>query len=385
MSPRGLPLFKDVLRTLRSKKSANMPFYAVARGRQVGVFQSWDLCQENVANYKGAKYKKFETQEDAWNFVKQFRFKSVKPSDREDEAPIAKQMKVDTTKERADDASNSTFDFAAFNVRLTNLENSYQEKIRSLEERLRALENDRSEEGNQSKSGKMATADPSSVAGHSKMSASKRKLLETATDITKPRQYSTTALKRMKPSDDRVEIIDSFSEESSNDVQFKVDSENYVVVYTDGACSKNGAGLENAKAGIGVWFNDGHPLNVSAPVKGRATNNVAEFQAAIAAAEMAAGAGISKLCIVTDSQFVISCMTSWIKSWKKNDWKTNKGEPVVNKEQVLELENALKALDDVKWLHVRGHQGIHGNEQADLLARNGAEKYVYKTHGAHTL
>lgn len=368
-----------------------MPYYAVARGRQVGVFQSWNSCQEMISNFKGAKYKKFESQDDAWDFVKQFRYKSVKPSDREEEEPpIAKQMKVETSNAKGtDEPSNSTFDFAAFNVRLTNLENSYQEKIRSLEERLRALENDRSGEGNKDGSqteGKKGSSDPSSVAGHSKMSASKRKLLESASDIIKPRQYSTSALKRMKPSEvELCEEMDLVSGSSSTDVPFKVDAEDYVMVYTDGACSKNGAGLETAKAGIGVWFNDGHPLNVSAPVKGRATNNVAEFQAAIAAAEMAAGSGISKLCIVTDSQFVINCMTSWIKSWKKNDWKTGKGEPVINKQEVLELEKACKALDDVKWLHVRGHQGVHGNEQADLLARNGAERYIFDTHGAHTV
>lgn len=32
-------------------------------------------------------------------------------------------------------------------------------------------------------------------------------------------------------------------------------------VYTDGACSSNGK--EEAKAGIGVWFGDNHPLYVA--------------------------------------------------------------------------------------------------------------------------
>lgn len=32
----------------------------------------------------------------------------------------------------------------------------------------------------------------------------------------------------------------------------------YAVVYTDGACENNGQ--KNAKAGIGVWFSDGHPM-----------------------------------------------------------------------------------------------------------------------------
>jgi hypothetical protein len=39
---------------------------------------------------------------------------------------------------------------------------------------------------------------------------------------------------------------------------FEVDSEGYVVVYTDGACRANGK--NGARAGIGVWFGDSHSL-----------------------------------------------------------------------------------------------------------------------------
>lgn len=41
--------------------------------------------------------------------------------------------------------------------------------------------------------------------------------------------------------------------------KFYFDKENnYVLVYTDGSCENNGK--SNAKAGIGVWFGDDHPL-----------------------------------------------------------------------------------------------------------------------------
>lgn len=39
---------------------------------------------------------------------------------------------------------------------------------------------------------------------------------------------------------------------------FEVDQNGYVHVYTDGACQNNGR--VGAKAGIGVWFADNHPL-----------------------------------------------------------------------------------------------------------------------------
>lgn len=39
---------------------------------------------------------------------------------------------------------------------------------------------------------------------------------------------------------------------------FEVDENGYVHVYTDGACENNGR--VGARAGIGVWFADNHPL-----------------------------------------------------------------------------------------------------------------------------
>ncbi|XP_063228766.1 uncharacterized protein LOC134534313 [Bacillus rossius redtenbacheri] len=153
---------------------------------------------------------------------------------------------------------------------------------------------------------------------------------------------------------------------------FNVDPDGYVHVYTDGACEKNG--FSGAKAGIGVWFGHNHPLNSSEPVRGRPTNNTAEIQAAQYAAELARGAGVRKLCINTDSMFLINSMTLWLDKWKRNKWQLSGGGPVKNKESFEALEAALRGLS-VKWNHVRGHAGILGNEMADSLARSGALRY----------
>jgi hypothetical protein len=40
--------------------------------------------------------------------------------------------------------------------------------------------------------------------------------------------------------------------------EFETDENGYVHVYTDGACENNGRA--GARAGIGVWFADNHPL-----------------------------------------------------------------------------------------------------------------------------
>jgi ribonuclease HI len=45
-----------------------------------------------------------------------------------------------------------------------------------------------------------------------------------------------------------------------------------VIIYTDGACSSNGRA--HAKAGVGVYFGDNHPDNISEPLlTGPHTNN----------------------------------------------------------------------------------------------------------------
>jgi ribonuclease HI len=48
-----------------------MSFYAVAQGKQCGIFNSWNECQENVKGFKGAKFKKFSNENDAKQFIQE--------------------------------------------------------------------------------------------------------------------------------------------------------------------------------------------------------------------------------------------------------------------------------------------------------------------------
>lgn len=47
-----------------------MTFYAVANGRNIGIFLNWNDCNNSVKGYKNALYKKFDTKEEADNFIK---------------------------------------------------------------------------------------------------------------------------------------------------------------------------------------------------------------------------------------------------------------------------------------------------------------------------
>lgn len=45
-----------------------MKFYAVRRGRTIGIFESWDACRAQVHHFPGAEYKAFPTREEAEAF-----------------------------------------------------------------------------------------------------------------------------------------------------------------------------------------------------------------------------------------------------------------------------------------------------------------------------
>ena len=46
-----------------------MPFYAVAKGHNIGIYQFWNDCKEQVIGYKGAIYKKFTLESEAEDYI----------------------------------------------------------------------------------------------------------------------------------------------------------------------------------------------------------------------------------------------------------------------------------------------------------------------------
>lgn len=83
----------------------------------------------------------------------------------------------------------------------------------------------------------------------------------------------------------------------------------HLVLYTDGACSKNGK--KGSRAGYGVYFGENDPRNISAPLPGKATNQRAEMMAVLVAMRsvlddhMLAPGGT--LTIRTDSMVCYGC------------------------------------------------------------------------------
>jgi ribonuclease HI len=214
-----------------------MPFYAVANGRDVGIFLSWDECNSSVKGYKNALYKKFDKREQAEEFIRAQEFIRLNQQD------------TITTVEKVDDFV--------------------------------------------------------------------------------PDYY----------------------------------------VYTDGACSNNGK--PNAQAGIGIYFGDDDPCNVSQKIDGNQTNNAAELSAIIETYSIIEDdiANGKKVAIVTDSEYAIKCVSSYGEKCCGEGWSKD----IPNKELVKLAYEMYKDKPNIKFIHIKAHTSntdIHsiGNANADHLA-----------------
>lgn len=147
-----------------------------------------------------------------------------------------------------------------------------------------------------------------------------------------------------------------------------------VVVYTDGACEKNGK--RGARAGVGVYFGANNPRNVSEPLAGpRQTNQRAELSAILRTLEILDFTPTKRLAIYTDSQYSIDCLTKWHRGWEFKGWINTKEEPVENQDLIKGALHLIrtKHRGQVEFVKVRGHAGIQGNVRADKLAVKGRD------------
>ncbi|MBQ9872868.1 MAG: ribonuclease HI [Thermoguttaceae bacterium] len=138
-----------------------------------------------------------------------------------------------------------------------------------------------------------------------------------------------------------------------------------VALFTDGACSGNpGPGgwafvMRHLATGKELERSGGEP---------ETTNNRMELRAVVE--------GLSALKrpvsvkIVSDSAYVLNGLSSWIKSWKKNDWKRRDGAKWVEVKNV-DLWKRLDELvseHEVEFSKIKGHSGHPENERCDELA-----------------
>lgn len=141
-----------------------------------------------------------------------------------------------------------------------------------------------------------------------------------------------------------------------------------IEVWCDGACSGN--------PGPGGWgaILIARDTATGAEVKRReisggsssTTNNRMELTAVLMA--LAALERPANVQLLVDSKYVMDGFErGWVRSWKRNGWRTVEKKPVANRELWEQLDEQI-ARHQVRWVKVRGHAGVAINEQVDRLA-----------------
>jgi len=85
----------------------------------------------------------------------------------------------------------------------------------------------------------------------------------------------------------------------------------------------------------------------------------------------------ARICVVTDSSYVVKSFEQYLASWIQRNWMTAAGQPVANQDLWTQVQ-AIKArlLDrgfDFQMKLVKGHAAIESNERADVLAVSAAQ------------
>jgi ribonuclease HI len=162
-----------------------------------------------------------------------------------------------------------------------------------------------------------------------------------------------------------------------------------IIVFTDGA-TPNNQSKNLKKGGIGVYFGDNNIYNISKQIieteKDKVTNQVCETMACIIALETIVSTqkiGKKEITLYTDSMYLVNAMTSWAKTWKKNNWMKSNGKLIENMELIQKLYYLSINLK-VTYIHVKAHTKAPpldsdeynlywGNYMADKLASNAAK------------
>jgi ribonuclease HI len=141
-----------------------------------------------------------------------------------------------------------------------------------------------------------------------------------------------------------------------------------VQLITDGACIGN--------PGPGGWaciLRSGEKTKEMFGSEAHTTNNRMEITAAIEGLR-----ALREPCeveVVTDSEYLKNGITTWIKGWKRNGWKTAARKPVVNQDLWMTLDE-LVAKHQIQWTWTKGHADHPDNNRCDELATQAAREQL---------
>lgn len=139
-----------------------------------------------------------------------------------------------------------------------------------------------------------------------------------------------------------------------------------VIIYTDGACSKN-----PGPGGWGAVLLYGEAQKQISGSEAMTTNNRMELRAVIEALK-----SLKRQCqieLYTDSKYVQQGISIWIHNWKKNAWRGSDKKPIKNQDLWQELDKQAQK-HKISWNWVKGHSDNELNNLADKLATAAIKK-----------
>ncbi|KJK91959.1 hypothetical protein H633G_04174 [Metarhizium anisopliae BRIP 53284] len=332
MNKRAAPGVNATASPPKKRKTDNVQkFYAVQAGFRPGVYMTYAECSAQTAGFRGAVFKSFTSRSDAEAFAEG---KKVAASSDEPERFYAVAV------------GNPTGIYTDWNEAALAIKGVKGPKYKRFGTRMEAvvyIKQHGSREAIEALGETYAAApvefpvSPTPVVASAKKTASK------------------TAAKKAEPGVQRP-------------------AEDVLQIYTDGSSLANGKA--GSRAGVGVYFGDGDPRNVSERLVGDPqTNQRAELMAMLRALEIAPLE--QTVQIISDSQYSINCVTQWAIGWKHKGWKTATGENVKNQDIIRavldKMDERTKTGANTYFHWVKGHASDRGNVAADRLAVRGAK------------
>lgn len=345
---------------------ASRVFYAVAKGKRVGIYNTWVDCKKFVDGYGGAVFKKFGTEREAERFIKNYQQHGSSKSNVEKLRPVEQR-----SANAREDSSKETF----YAVKSSNP--SVPNKI--FKDWQACSQYVSGKRGLSFK--KFATSSEATkfVAGSLDPKLLVQRLDTTARDF-----------------DQRHTLQAEHDSEESAALRSKT-----VSVFCDGSSLGNGTSL--AAAGYGVYFQDySHYEQISEPLtKGEPTNNRAELKAVLEALlkiwnSIKKNEPVPLFHIFTDSELVARLINdeAVVLTDQQLRARTN-GDlivPLVHVHQKVQRfydinesfykDSSSGASRKLRIEWVKGHSDSVGNTIADELARNGAAKSQFLIRGA---
>lgn len=142
-----------------------------------------------------------------------------------------------------------------------------------------------------------------------------------------------------------------------------------ITIYTDGSSRGN-----PGPGGWGAIIRTDDEVRELGGREDHTTNNRMELSAAIGALTYVSQNNLKgSIVLQSDSKYVISGITSWVKGWQRNGWITAGKKEVENRDLWEVLDSVSKNLS-IEWKYVQGHAGHPGNERCDEIATGFADR-----------